>query len=72
MHRIHHSVLADETNSNFGFNLSVWDRVFKTYKKNPENGHDKMELGTSKYKEPEDLGFLWLLVMPVLSRTIKK
>jgi sterol desaturase/sphingolipid hydroxylase (fatty acid hydroxylase superfamily) len=45
MHRIHHSVLRDETDSNFGFNLSWWDRMFGTYIKEPQSGQTDMTLG---------------------------
>ena len=38
MHRVHHSVEDDETNSNFGFNLSCWDRLFGTYRRQPRHG----------------------------------
>src|SRR5262245_61598708 len=42
MHRVHHSVLPRETNSNFGFNLPWWDRLFGTYKAQPAEGHEGM------------------------------
>ena len=45
MHRVHHSVEDDETNSNFGFNLSCWDRVFGTYREQPRAGHRAMKIG---------------------------
>lgn len=45
MHRVHHSVIGREHNSNFGFNLSIWDRLFSTYRDQPEQGHDGMEIG---------------------------
>ena len=45
VHRVHHSVLKPETNSNYGFNLSVWDRLFGTYRAQPEYGHTKMTIG---------------------------
>lgn len=44
MHRVHHSVIIRETNSNFGFNLSCWDRLFGTYKDQPEMGHTDKRL----------------------------
>ncbi|TYC52825.1 sterol desaturase family protein [Rhodobacterales bacterium] len=45
MHRIHHSVLRHETDSNYGFYLSIWDRLFGTYVDQPEQGHETMEIG---------------------------
>jgi sterol desaturase/sphingolipid hydroxylase (fatty acid hydroxylase superfamily) len=53
MHRVHHSHLADETNSNFGFNLSVWDRVFGTYRAQPAAGHTDMVIGIDTFRDPE-------------------
>ena len=49
MHRIHHSVLQYETNSNYGFFLSCWDHIFKSYTKEPQEGHEGMEIGLKKY-----------------------
>jgi sterol desaturase/sphingolipid hydroxylase (fatty acid hydroxylase superfamily) len=45
MHRVHHSTLTKEMNSNYGFNLSVWDRLFRTYVAKPEQGQTNMTLG---------------------------
>ena len=45
MHRIHHSVEGTEHDTNFGFNLAVWDRLFRTYRQDPEAGHDDMTIG---------------------------
>lgn len=45
MHRIHHSIYVDETNSNYGFHLSLWDRLFQTYKEQPKDGHLNMVIG---------------------------
>ena len=52
MHRVHHSHLADETNSNFGFNLSVWDRLFGTYLAQPAAGHTGMVIGIDTFRDP--------------------
>jgi len=52
MHRVHHSHLADETNSNFGFNLSVWDRLFGTYRAQPADGHTDMVIGIDTFRDP--------------------
>jgi sterol desaturase/sphingolipid hydroxylase (fatty acid hydroxylase superfamily) len=50
MHRVHHSIERDETNSNFGFNLSVWDRLFGTYRAQPRAGHESMTIGISDFR----------------------
>ncbi|MBC7816714.1 MAG: sterol desaturase family protein [Planctomycetaceae bacterium] len=63
MHRVHHSVERHETNSNFGFCLSSWDRLFQTYDAQPDSGHDGMTIGQPEYRdsEVERLPFmLWL------------
>ena len=52
MHRVHHSVVPAEKNSNFGFNLPWWDRVFGTYKAQPQKGHTQMNIGLKQYKNP--------------------
>ena len=61
MHRIHHSTRGEETNSNFGFSFSWWDRVCGTYRAQPARGHLQMEIGLSDYRIPLDLGQLLLL-----------
>ena len=53
MHRVHHSVIIRETNSNFGFNLSWWDRLFGTYKDQPAAGHVEMIIGLSHFRDPK-------------------
>jgi sterol desaturase/sphingolipid hydroxylase (fatty acid hydroxylase superfamily) len=52
MHRVHHSVEDDETNSNFGFNLAWWDRMFGTYRERPRAGHDGMTIGIRSHRDP--------------------
>jgi sterol desaturase/sphingolipid hydroxylase (fatty acid hydroxylase superfamily) len=52
MHRVHHSIENDETNSNFGFNLPWWDRLFGTYRDQPRNGHAAMTIGIHGFREP--------------------
>ena len=65
MHRVHHSVEDDEANSNFGFNLPWWDRLFGTYRDQPRGGHDGMTIGIRKYREPKQSSrFDGLLLMP--------
>ena len=51
MHRVHHSSVRKETNSNFGFNLSCWDRIFGTYINQPAAGHKAMQIGLNEYRE---------------------
>ena len=64
MHRVHHSVEDDEANSNFGFNLPWWDRLFGTYRDQPRAGHEAMIIGIHKYRDPKQVsqlpGMLWL------------
>jgi sterol desaturase/sphingolipid hydroxylase (fatty acid hydroxylase superfamily) len=64
MHRVHHSVLYDETSSNFGFNLPWWDRLFGTYRAEPRLGHDAMTVGVDAFRSAEDLRLDRLLVQP--------
>ena len=52
MHRVHHSIEDDETNSNFGFNLPWWDRLFGTYKAQPDAGHEGMTIGIDRFRDP--------------------
>ena len=64
MHRVHHSVIANETNSNFGFNLPWWDRLFGTYRAQPAAGHANMTIGLEQFREPR-LQWLWhMLALP--------
>jgi sterol desaturase/sphingolipid hydroxylase (fatty acid hydroxylase superfamily) len=64
MHRVHHSVIIRETNSNFGFNLPWWDRLLGTYKDQPEKGHEGMTIGLSQFRDPKRLNLPWLLILP--------
>jgi sterol desaturase/sphingolipid hydroxylase (fatty acid hydroxylase superfamily) len=65
MHRVHHSVEDDEANSNFGFNLSWWDRLFGTYRDQPRGGHEGMTIGIHKYRQPREVSWLpGLLALP--------
>jgi sterol desaturase/sphingolipid hydroxylase (fatty acid hydroxylase superfamily) len=65
MHRVHHSVAADEANSNFGFNLSLWDRLFGTYRDQPRGGHAGMTLGIDDARDPRQVsGLLGMLRLP--------
>ena len=64
MHRVHHSILERETNSNYGFNLSLWDRIFGTYRAQPTDGHDAMTIGLASYQGPQPANFVWSLALP--------
>ena len=65
MHRVHHSVEDDETNSNFGFNLPWWDRLFGTYRAQPRAGHDAMTIGLRGRADPREVARLpGMLLMP--------
>jgi len=65
MHRIHHSVEDDEANSNFGFNLTWWDRLFGTYTVEPRGGHDNMQVGIHYYNDPKQVSWVHgLLILP--------
>ena len=69
MHRVHHSVEDDETNSNFGFNLPWWDRLFGTYRDQPRAGHEQMTIGISTYREQKWCSWLpGMLAMPFRGR----
>jgi sterol desaturase/sphingolipid hydroxylase (fatty acid hydroxylase superfamily) len=64
MHRVHHSVIIKETNSNYGFNLPWWDRLFGTYKDQPQKGHTDMVIGLSQFRDPQKLSLPRLLILP--------
>jgi sterol desaturase/sphingolipid hydroxylase (fatty acid hydroxylase superfamily) len=64
MHRVHHSVDAPETNSNFGFNLPWWDRLFGTYRAQPAAGHEKMTIGIGQFRAARDLWLDRMLAIP--------
>ena len=65
MHRVHHSILPQETNTNFGFNLPWWDRLFGTYRAQPAAGHEGMTIGIDAFRSPEDLRLDRLLMQPL-------
>lgn len=67
MHRVHHSVDWNETNSNFGFNLPWWDHVFRSYRAQPEAGHTKMTIGIAQFRTLRDLRLDRMLVQPLRS-----
>ena len=65
MHRVHHSIVARETNSNFGFNLPWWDRLFGTYRAQPEAGHEGMTIGLELFRDPSELRLDRMLMQPL-------
>jgi sterol desaturase/sphingolipid hydroxylase (fatty acid hydroxylase superfamily) len=64
MHRVHHSVEPRETNSNFGFNLPWWDRLFGTYRAEPQAGHEAMTIGIDRFRAPRELWLDRMLLQP--------
>ena len=69
MHRVHNSIEDDETNSNFGFNLSWWDRLFGTYRDQPRAGHIDMTIGIHNYTEPKQCSWIsGMLAMPFIGK----
>lgn len=64
MHRVHHSVVPAETNSNFGFNLPWWDRLLGTYRTAPAAGHEGMTIGLDAFRDPAQLRLDRMLVQP--------
>lgn len=68
MHRVHHSWLKHETNSNYGFNLSLWDYLFQTYRDQPKEGHEKMTIGTENFREKEWSRIDKMIMIPFIRR----
>ncbi len=69
MHRVHHSIEDHEVNSNFGFNLALWDRLLGTYRDQPDAGHEAMTLGIRDYRDPKLVTDLpGMLALPFLGR----
>ena len=64
MHRVHHSVDKIETNSNYGFNIPWWDRIFRTYRPQPLAGHTKMKIGLNEFQGDKVVFLHWLLLQP--------
>ncbi|RPH50998.1 MAG: sterol desaturase family protein [Lysobacterales bacterium] len=65
MHRVHHSILRSETNSNFGFNFPWGDRLFGTYRSQPKEGHDGMTIGIESFRDPAELRLDRMLLQPL-------
>lgn len=69
MHRVHHSVEDDEANSNFGFSLPWWDRLFGTYRDQPRAGHKDMTIGIHKFRDPKQVSWLpGMLALPFVGK----
>ncbi|HFD81499.1 MAG TPA: sterol desaturase family protein [Gammaproteobacteria bacterium] len=69
MHRVHHSIEDDETNSNFGFNLPWWDRLFGTYRDQPRAGHEGMTIGIRSFRADRWCSWLpGMLAIPFVGR----
>jgi sterol desaturase/sphingolipid hydroxylase (fatty acid hydroxylase superfamily) len=68
MHRVHHSVVIRETNSNFGFNLPWWDRLLGTYRDQPASGHEGMTIGLSQFRDAKRLTLPWMLALPFIGK----
>lgn len=64
MHVIHHSAEPDETDSNYGFNLSLWDRIFSTYRERSKQPPEAMRIGLSQYRNPSPARLFWSLLLP--------
>ena len=64
MHRVHHSVHSSEHHANFGFNLSIWDRLFGTYVAQPRDGHDGMTIGLPNHQSADPTRLWWSLKFP--------
>ncbi len=70
MHRVHHSIHREETDSNFGFNLPWWDHLFGTYRAQPRDGHAGMAIGLEIFRDYRSLSLPWLLLQPFLKVSI--
>jgi sterol desaturase/sphingolipid hydroxylase (fatty acid hydroxylase superfamily) len=68
MHRVHHSVIRRETNSNYGFNLPWWDRLFGTYRAQPREGHSGMTIGLANFRDQRRLNLGRMMLMPFTVR----
>ena len=69
MHRVHHSIRPEETDSNFGFNLPWWDRLFGTYRDQPRDGHAGMTIGLEYFRDRRATRLYGLLLQPFLNPT---
>lgn len=67
MHRVHHSTINKETDSNYGFALSIWDHMFGTYIDQPEKGHKGMVVGLSQWQDEAPTKLGWTLLLPFVN-----
>ena len=72
MHRVHHSIIVGETNSNFGFSLPWWDWLFGSYRAQPRDGHLGMTIGLREWRDPAELGLWSLLRIPFVNRKLRR
>ncbi|MGK7866068.1 sterol desaturase family protein [Falsiroseomonas sp. E2-1-a20] len=72
MHRVHHSVVPQETNSKLGFNLAFWDRLFGTYRAQPAAGHQAMTVGVAQFRDPRELRIDRMLTQPLRDHDRKR
>ncbi len=68
MHRVHHSVIKSETDSNYGFFLSWWDHLYSTYCAQPQKGHEGMSIGIELFRNPTYSHLHWMLIQPFINR----
>lgn len=68
MHRVHHSVIPSETNTNFGFNLPWWDRLLGTYRPRPAQGHENMTIGLAHLRGNRVVRLHWMLLLPFVRK----
>ena len=67
MHRVHHSSVVEETNSNYGFNIAWWDRLFGTYRAQPAAGHADMQIGLEIFRNADEVRIDRVLAQPFRS-----
>src|SRR5438093_3717219 len=72
MHRVHHSIIRRETDSNFGFNFPWWDRLFGTYRPQPQAGHQTMTLAIGQFRDSKELRFDRMLTQPLREDSDKR
>jgi sterol desaturase/sphingolipid hydroxylase (fatty acid hydroxylase superfamily) len=68
MHRVHHSAIKQEANSNFGFNLPWWDFLFGTYRGQPDGGHEQMMIGLSEFRDDRVERLPQMLALPFIGK----
>ena len=71
MHRIHHSTIPAETDSNYGFSISCWDRLCNTHVDQPQQPQTTMTIGLKPFRQQSDLGFMRVLLLPFKSLRVR-